>query len=92
MVEETWPKSPGAVSRYKLILGYELVTVEETRPKPPGAVSRHKQKSKSLSSHGAEFNLRADEGVRVKLITEFLFDAETKCKKCDKSTYPYCPC
>jgi len=52
--------------------------------------------------HGAGFQLRADERVRVQELLQICFECRSKSKKCDNSasrsfsegltTYPYCPC
>jgi hypothetical protein len=42
--------------------------------------------------HGAEFQLRADERVRVQEPLQICLGCRNKSKKCDNTTYPYCPC
>ncbi len=55
------------MSRYKLILGYELVTVYKLGRSRMEQRTLYKLNVEAISSHGAEINLRADEGVRVKI-------------------------
>ncbi len=68
------------MSRYKLILSYELVTVEETWPKPHGAVSRNKQGWKGVVMV-PKAKKRADAGVQVYVIQKFVLWAGTVLQK-----------
>jgi hypothetical protein len=48
--------------------------------------------SKPEICHGAGIKLLADARVRVQEPLQICLGSRSKSKKCDNTTYPYCPC